>query len=155
MTHPLTLVIICAKYGNNSYKTARDAERTRLDVTYFSSLNAKWQPNDFEGNGESQMSLRATHPLMIVIICGKYGKNPSRTVCAVGRTRQYVTYFSSFIANSWLNDLEYVGQRERSLCATHPLMIVSIYAQWRTDWNQYKYIYLHNYLFPHTFYIFK
>ena len=43
-------------------------------------------------------------------MCTKYGKNPSRTVCAVELTRQNVPYFSSFIAKSWLNDLEDIGQ---------------------------------------------
>ena len=46
------------------------------------------------------------HPLMLVIICAKYGKNLSRTVCAVERTQQDMPYFISFIAQSRLNDLE-------------------------------------------------
>ena len=40
--------------------------------------------------------------------------NPSRCVC--------VTYFSSFIAKSQLNDLDDIGQGQGSLRATHPLM---------------------------------
>ena len=65
---------------------------------------------------------------MPMIICAKYGKNPSRTVCAVKRTWQDVTYFSSYIAKSWLNDIQDIGQGQRSLCMTHPLMIVIICA---------------------------
>ena len=56
---------------------------------------------------------------MLVIICAKYGKNPSGTVCAVERTQQDVPYFSSFIKKSWLNDLEDISQGQRSLCITH------------------------------------
>ena len=33
-----------------------------------------------ENIGQGQRSLYATHPLILVIICAKYGKNPSRTV---------------------------------------------------------------------------
>ena len=52
----------------------------------------------------------ATHPLMLVIIYALYGKNSSRTVSAVERTQQDVSYFSSFIDKSYLNDLENIGQ---------------------------------------------
>ena len=45
-----------------------------------------------------------------MIMCAKYGKNPSRTVCAVERKQQHVPYFSSFITKSWLNDLEDIGE---------------------------------------------
>ena len=44
---------------------------------------------------------------------------------AVERT-QDVHYFSSFFANSWLNCLENIGQDQRSLCTTHPLILVII-----------------------------
>ena len=37
--------------------------------------------------GQGQRSLRVTHPLMLVIICAWYGKNPSRTVDVTERTR--------------------------------------------------------------------
>ena len=55
--------------------------------------------------GQGQGLLSTTHPLILVIICAKYGKNSPRTVHAVERT-QGVPFFSSFIAKSWLNDLE-------------------------------------------------
>ena len=58
---------------------------------------------------------------MLVIICAKYRKIPSRTVRAVERT-QDVPYLRSFTANSRLNDLEDIGQGQMSLCASHPLM---------------------------------
>ena len=62
-----------------------------------------------------------THLLMLVIICTKYGKNPSRTVDATGRTR---------FSRSRSNDLEYIGQGQRSLYATHPLILVIICAKY-------------------------
>ena len=45
-------------------------------------------------------TLHATHPLMIVIICAKYNRNPSRTVDATERTR---------FSKSRSNDLEDIG----------------------------------------------
>ena len=58
---------------------------------------------------------------MLVIICTKYGKNPSRTVDATERTR---------FSRSRPNDLEDIGQGQRSLYATHPLMVVIICAKY-------------------------
>ena len=54
---------------------------------------------------------------MIVIICAKYRKNPSRTVDATERTR---------FSKSRSNDLEDIGQGQRSSQATHLLMLVII-----------------------------
>ena len=54
---------------------------------------------------------------MIVIICAKYKKNPSRTVDATERTR---------FSKSRPNDLEDIGQGQRSSHATHLLMLVII-----------------------------
>ena len=54
---------------------------------------------------------------MLVIICTKYGKNPSRTVDATERTR---------FSRPRPNDLEDIGQGQRSLYATHPLILVII-----------------------------
>ena len=51
---------------------------------------------------------------MIVIICAKYRKNPSRTVDATERTR---------FSRSRPNDLEDMGQGQRSSHATHLLML--------------------------------
>ena len=93
-----------------------------------SQLNNLEAESQLEDIGQGQRSLCATHPLMLVIICAKYEKNPSRTVCAVEQTRKHVPYYTSFVANSWLNDLEDIGQAHRSLCATHPLMLVIICA---------------------------
>ena len=83
---------------------------------------ANSQLNDLEDICQGQISLRTTQPRMLVIICAKYGKNISRTVGAVKRTRQDMLYFSSFIAKSGLNDLEDISRGQRSLHATHPLM---------------------------------
>ena len=58
---------------------------------------------------------------MIVIICAKYSKNPSRTVDATERTR---------FSRPRSNDLENIGQGQRSLYATHPLILVIICAKY-------------------------
>ena len=54
---------------------------------------------------------------MIVIICAKYKKNPSRTVDATERTQ---------FSKSRSNDLEDIGQGQKSSHATHLLMLVII-----------------------------
>ena len=71
--------------------------------------------------GQGQRSSHATHLLMTVIICAKYGKNPSGTVDATERTR---------FSRPWPNDLEDIGQGQRSLYATHPLTLVIICAKY-------------------------
>ena len=75
----------------------------------------KTRSNDLEDIGQDQRSSHATHLLMLVIICIKYGKNPSRTIDATERTR---------FSRSRPNDLENIGQGQRSLHATHPLMMI-------------------------------
>ena len=52
-THLLMLVIICAKYGNNPFRTVRAVERTQ-GVSYFSSLTAKSWLNDLEDKGKGK-----------------------------------------------------------------------------------------------------
>ena len=47
----------------------------------------KTRSNDLEDIGQGQRSSHATHLLMLVIICTKYGKNPSRTVDPTERTQ--------------------------------------------------------------------
>ena len=59
--------------------------------------------------------------LMVVIICGKYGNNHSRTENVTERTR---------FSKSRSNDLEDIGQGKRSLYATHPLILVIICAKY-------------------------
>ena len=54
---------------------------------------------------------------MVVIICGKYGNNRSRTENVAERTR---------FSKSRSNDLEDIGQGQRSSHATHLLMLVTI-----------------------------
>ena len=68
-THPLMVVIICGKYGNNRSRTENVTERTRF---------SKSRSNDLEDIGQGQRSSHATHLLMLEIICTKYGKNLSR-----------------------------------------------------------------------------
>ena len=54
---------------------------------------------------------------MVVIICGKYGNNRSRTENVTERTR---------LSKSRWNDLEDIGQVQRSSHATHLLLLVII-----------------------------
>ena len=72
--------------GNPS-RTIHAVELIWQDMPYFSSFTAKWWPNDPEDIAQGQRSLFVTHPLMVVINCAKYGKNPSRTVDVTERTR--------------------------------------------------------------------
>ena len=81
----------------------------------------KTRSNDLEDIGQGQRSSHATHLLMLVIICIKYGKNPSRTIDATERTR---------FSKSRPNDLENIGQGQRSLHATHPLILMMICAKY-------------------------
>ena len=103
--HPLLVVIICGKYGNNRSRTENITERTRFSNS---------RSNDLEDIGQGQRSSHATHPLMLLIICTKYGKNPSRTVDATERTR---------FSRPRPNDLEDTGQGQRLLHATHPFIL--------------------------------
>ena len=116
-SHPLMVVIICGKYGNNRSRTENVTERTRF---------SKSSSNDFEDIGQGQRSSHVTHPLMLVIICAKYGKNPSRTVDAKNCRCYERTQFS----RPRPNDLEDIGQDQRSLYATHPLTLVIICAKY-------------------------
>ena len=108
-TYPLILVIICAKYGKNSSRT----------VDFFFQGQSRKISNNCQKFkfSDSEKTWRATHPLITAIICIKYKKNPSRTVDATERTQ---------FSKSRPNDLEDIGQGQRSLCATHPLMVVII-----------------------------
>ena len=65
------VVIICGRYGNNRSRTENVTERTRF---------SKSRSNDLEDIGQGQRSSHATHLLMLVIICTKYGKAASRIV---------------------------------------------------------------------------
>ena len=52
-------------------------------------------------------------------LCLIYGNNPFRTVCVVERTWQGMPYLSSFIANSWLIDLEDISVTVKGHYAIH------------------------------------
>ena len=52
-------------------RTVDATERTRF---------SRSRPNDLQNIGQGQRSLHATHPLMLMMICAKYGKNASRVV---------------------------------------------------------------------------
>ena len=81
----------------------------------------KKKPNDLEDIGQGQGSSKAIHPLMLLIMCTKYGKNSSSTVDATERTR---------FSRPRPNDLEDIGQGQRSLYVTHPLILVIICAKY-------------------------
>ena len=75
---------------------------------------------------------------MIVIICATYKKNPSRTADATERTR---------FSKSRSNDLEDIGQGQRSSHATHVLMLVIICTKYgktpsgavdATEWTRFS-----------------
>ena len=97
----------------------------RLMITH--TIESCWIPSQntvewpWRYIGQGQRSSHATHLLMLVIICIKYGKNPSRTIDATERTR---------FSRSRPNDLESIGQSQRSLHATHPLMLMMICAKY-------------------------
>ena len=105
------VVIICGKYGNNRSRTENVTERTRF---------SKSRSNDLEDIGQGQRSSHATHLLMLVVVCIKYGRNPW-TVDATERTR---------FSRTRPIDLEDIGQGQRSLYATHPLILVIICAKY-------------------------
>ena len=101
-------MVICGKYGNNRSRTENVTERTQF---------SKSRLNDLEDIlvGQGQGSSHATHFLMLLIICTKYGKNPSRTVDATERTR---------FSRSRSNNLEDIGQGQRSSYATHLMLVI-------------------------------
>ena len=96
-------------------ESIKNCRRYRADTISRSRLNY------LENIGQGQRSLQATQLLMLVIICAKYGKNPSRTVDATERTR---------FSRPRPNDLEDIGQGQRSSYATHPLILVIICAKY-------------------------
>ena len=73
---------------------------------------------------DSEKNVTRDTPLIIVNICAKYKKNPSRTVDATERTR---------FKKSRPNDLEDIGQGQRSSHATHLLMLVIICTKYRKN----------------------
>ena len=82
---------------------------------------SKSRSNDLEDIDQGQRSSHATHLLMLMIICTKYGKNPSGTINAAEQTR---------FSRPRPNDIEDIGQGQRSLYATHPLILVMICAKY-------------------------
>ena len=110
---PLILVIIYAKHGKNPPRTVK---KIQDQSRKFSKICQKFKFPVSEKNVTCD-----THPPMIVTIGAKYKKNPSRTVDATERTR---------FSKSRSNDLEDIGQGQRSLHGTHPLMLVIICAKY-------------------------
>ena len=83
------LVIISTKYGKTPSGTVDATERTRF---------SRPRPNDLEDIGQGQSSLYATHPLILVIICAKYGNDPLRTVDFFFKVKAEI--FKKFAKNS-------------------------------------------------------
>ena len=83
-THPLMLVINCAKYEKYPFRTVCAAEQTQQDCS--SSIAKSWL-NDLEDIGRGQRLLCMTHFPILVIIHVSYGKNLSRTVGVIERTQ--------------------------------------------------------------------
>ena len=93
---------------NNQSRTEKVTEQTRFS-------KSRW--NDLEDIGQGQRWSHTTHPLRVVIICGKYGNNRSRTENVTERTR---------FSKSRSNDLEDIGQGQKSSHVTHLHMLVII-----------------------------
>ena len=75
----LTVVNLRGKYGAYQSRTDNVTERTRF---------SKSRSNDLENISQGQRSSHGTHHLMPLIICTNYGKIPSWTVNATGRSRK-------------------------------------------------------------------
>ena len=86
---------------------------------------SRQSPNDLEDIGQGQRSLYATHPLILVIICAAYGKNPLRTVDFFFKVK--AKKFQKFAKNSNFQIMK------KTLHATHPLMIVIICARYKKN----------------------
>ena len=56
MTHLLTVVVICAKYGMNQRRTVGTTERKQQNLPYFGHFIAKSRLNDLEDVGQAQSS---------------------------------------------------------------------------------------------------
>ena len=85
--------MLCPFFGRDQYRTnvklAPDSPAGILSVTVDATERTRFsRSNDLDDIGQGQRSSHATHPLMLLIICIKYGKNPSGTVDATGRTQK-------------------------------------------------------------------
>ena len=106
------VVIICGKYRNTRSRTENVTERTRF---------SRPRPNDLEDIGEGQRSSYVTHHLILVIICAKYGKNPSKTVdFLMVKTEKFKKFGKIF-------------RFLKTLYATHSRMIAIICAKYKKN----------------------
>ena len=96
-------------------------------MPYVNSFIAKSWLNGLEDIGQGQRSLHATHLAHVGDHLCQIWKLSS-TVRAVEWTQQEGIYFRGFIAKSWLNDLEEIGQDQRSLSARNPVLLKIICA---------------------------
>ena len=94
------------------------------DYPHFEScwIPSENRSNDLDDIGQGQRSSHATHLLMLVIICAKYGKNPSKTVDFFLKVKA-----QKFAKNSNFQILK------KTYNATHPLMIVIICAKYKKE----------------------
>ena len=110
------IVIICAKHKKNWSRTVEATKRTRF---------SKSRPNDLEDISQGQRSSHATHPLMLLIICTKYGKNPSWTVDGSGSGGNWPKTTSQKKTNFWI--------LKRALHATHLLKLLDKMCKYEMD----------------------
>ena len=85
------LVLMCAKYGKNTFETVVAAMWTRQDVQYFSNSIGKTWSTDL-GDIVKAKSHYTDY-------FSKYKMNLLRIVCVVERTRQGVSYFNNVMAD--------------------------------------------------------
>ena len=94
-------------------------------ATFFTLFIANSWLNDNECICQGQKLLHTTQFLMLEIFFAKYGVNQFRTLCAAEWAQKHVPYSNSFITKSCLNGFEDIHRRQKSMCVTHPLMLVS------------------------------
>ena len=102
-------------------ESIEDCRRCRADTSFKVKTERPWKYS-------SRWKVITCDTLfMLLIICTKYGKNPFRTVDATEWT---------WFSRSRPNDLENIGQSQRSLDATHLLMQMIICAKYGNNANR-------------------
>ena len=94
----------------------------------FNEIILKCLPSKYTPS-ESKAITCETHSYVTNKLCQTW-KNTLRAVHAVEWTRLNLQYFWSFIAKTWLNDLEDIGQDQKSLHTMNLLMLVMICAKY-------------------------
>ena len=87
---------------------------------------AKWH---WRYRSRSKVVTRDTLTFASDHLCQTWKESIQNCPCFRADTARCVI-FQQFYCKSWLNDSEGIAQGQRSLCATHPLMLVVIYAKY-------------------------